>query len=98
MVFHVNNCKNIFRPLFCHFLPNSAIFRPPIFSSHGQFFGASLELFERSEILFYAVLTVTDANQCCQLFLKVSGQIFEKIRPLGKKIRPHMKTCFWKNK
>jgi hypothetical protein len=37
-------------------------------------------------------------DQCCQLFLKVSGQIFEKIRPLGNKIRPHMKTCFRKNK
>jgi hypothetical protein len=47
MVFHVNNCENIFRPLFCQFLPNSAIFRPPIFSGHGQFFGASFELFGR---------------------------------------------------
>jgi hypothetical protein len=45
MVFHLNNCKNIFRPLFCHFLPNFAIFRPPIFSGHGQFFGASFDLF-----------------------------------------------------
>jgi hypothetical protein len=46
MIFHQNYYKNIFRPLFCHFLPNSAILRPPIFSGHGQFFGAS-ELFGR---------------------------------------------------
>jgi hypothetical protein len=47
MVFHPNNHKNIFRPLFCYFLPNFAILRPPIFSGHEQFFGASFELFSR---------------------------------------------------
>jgi hypothetical protein len=47
MIFHQNYCKNIFRPLFSHFLPNSAILQPPIFSGHGQFFGASFELFGR---------------------------------------------------
>jgi hypothetical protein len=47
MVFHLNNLKNIFRPLFCHFWPNSAILRSPIFSGHEQFFGASFELVDR---------------------------------------------------
>jgi hypothetical protein len=47
MVFHLNNCKNIFRPLFCHFLPNFAILRPPIFSGHELILGASFELFGR---------------------------------------------------
>jgi hypothetical protein len=47
MVFQLYNCKNIFRPLFCYFLQKSAILRPPIFSGHGQFFGASFELFGR---------------------------------------------------
>jgi hypothetical protein len=45
--FHLNVCENIFRPLFCYFLLNSAILRPPIFSGHKQFFGASFELFGR---------------------------------------------------
>jgi hypothetical protein len=40
-----NNCKNIFQPLFYHFLPSFAILQPPIFSGHGPFYGASFELF-----------------------------------------------------
>jgi hypothetical protein len=47
MGFQLNCCKNVFRPLFCHFLTNSAILRPPIFSGYGQFFGVSFELFGR---------------------------------------------------
>jgi hypothetical protein len=35
----VNNCKNIFGPLFCHFPQNSAILRPLIFYGHGNFLG-----------------------------------------------------------
>jgi hypothetical protein len=34
-----NNCKNIFRPLFCHFLQNLANLRHPICSGRGQFLG-----------------------------------------------------------
>jgi hypothetical protein len=37
-------------------------------------------------------------GQCCQLFLKVSGQIFEKIRPLGKKNSAPHENFFGKNK
>jgi hypothetical protein len=47
MVFHLNYCKNNFRPLFCHILLNSAFFRHPIFPGHDQFFRASFELFGR---------------------------------------------------
>jgi hypothetical protein len=47
MIFHLNNCKKILRPLFCHFLTNFTILRPKNFSGHRQFFGASFELFGR---------------------------------------------------
>jgi hypothetical protein len=57
MVFNLNKSKKISRPLFCYFLQNSAILRPPIFSGHGQFFGASFELFGRK---FGHLATVTN--------------------------------------
>jgi hypothetical protein len=92
MVFHLNSCKNVFRPLFCHFLPNSAILRPPIFSGHGQFFVASFELFGRkfghlatvdliSTKLFRYLYTVLPTSG------KSFGQLNRKIRPLAKKFR-----------
>jgi hypothetical protein len=47
MVSHLNNRKNIFWPLFCHFLPDLAILLPPTFSGHEQFLRASFQLFGR---------------------------------------------------
>jgi hypothetical protein len=57
MVFHLNYCKKNFRPLFCHFLSNSAIIRLPIFSGHGQLLGACFALFCRKFGHLVAVLT-----------------------------------------
>jgi hypothetical protein len=66
MVFHLKNWTNIFRPLFCHFEPNSDNLRPLIFSGHGQFFGASFELFGRK---FGHLATVTGTELVhCQLY------------------------------
>jgi hypothetical protein len=42
MVLNLNTCKNIVRPLFCHFLPNSAILRPPNFLAMDNILGLLL--------------------------------------------------------
>jgi hypothetical protein len=71
MISHLNNSKNIFRPLFCFFLPNFTIFRLPIFSTHGQFFGASFELFGRK---FGHMATVYDSSVSLSLSRRQSGR------------------------
>jgi hypothetical protein len=46
MIFQLNTCKNIFRPLFCHILQNSAIYGLQFFQAMDNFF-ASFGLFGR---------------------------------------------------
>jgi hypothetical protein len=62
--YDLNNCKQIFlRPLFCHFLTNFTILRPPNFSGHRPFFGISFELFGRKFGHLATVPNVIVANQ-----------------------------------